>query len=126
MKERYTISVDSVKKMVEVKFGANVNFDLIEEILMKLKRYITEDYQIKFIGYINRECNYLRAFMLALSLFGHEERVIFENKARYSKAERRKCRAIVKDLKRQGYSARQISEKLNIPLKTVYRWIAEP
>lgn len=126
MEERYTVSVDSAKKMVEVRFGANINFDLIEEILMSLKRYIAEDYQVKFIGYINRECNYLRAFMLALSLFGHEGRVVFENRARYSKAERRKCKVFVKDLRRQGYSARQISEKLNIPLKTVYRWLAEP
>ena len=61
--------------------------------------------------------------MLALSLFGNENRVIFENKARYSKAERRKSRVMMRKLRKRGYSAKQISEELGIPLKTIYRWL---
>lgn len=125
MVSKYSVSVDSSRKVVEVRFASTANFDLVEEILKGLKQYIAEDYQIKFIGYINRECHYLRAFMLALSLFGHENRIVFENKARYSKSDRRKCKVLVKELRMKGYSAKQISENLNIPLKTIYRWLSE-
>lgn len=63
--------------------------------------------------------------MLVLSLFGNENRIILENKARYSRAERKKSKALVKELRSRGCSVKQIAEILNIPLKTIYRWLAE-
>lgn len=122
---KYSVLVDSERRVVEVRFDTRMNFDTVEKALMELKRYVAEDYKVKLVGYINRDCHYLRAFMLALSLFGHENQIIFENKARYSKAERRKSKTLVKELRRQGYTAKQISERLNIPLKTIYRWLSE-
>lgn len=125
VKEKYSVVIKPEVKLVEVSFSSPINFDLMEETLSQLKRYIAENYRVKIIGYMSKSCHYIRAFMLALSLFGNEGRVIFENKARYSKAERRKSKALVKELKSKGYSTRKISEDLNIPLKTIYRWLAE-
>jgi len=121
----YSITVKPESRVVEVRFASSANFNSIEEALMNLRGYISGDYQVRIVGYINTRCNYLRAFMLALSLFGNGDRIVFENKARYSKAERKRSKALVKDLRSKGYSVKQISENLNIPLKTVYRWLAE-
>lgn len=121
----YSIEVRSESKMVEVKFGSTISFDMIEEVLNQLRNYIAEDYRIKLIGYLNREYNYLRAFMLALSLFGNEGRVIFENKAKFNKAERRLRKKRMLELRSKGYNAKQISEELDVPLKTIYRWLKE-
>lgn len=123
--ERYSITVKPESQLVEIRFSSSMNFDLMERALSQMKKYIAENYQIKVISYTNRDCNYIRAFMLALSLFGNENRIIFENRARYSRAERRKSRALVKELRSKGYSPKQIAENLNIPLKTIYRWLAE-
>ncbi|MEM2464514.1 MAG: helix-turn-helix domain-containing protein [Candidatus Bathyarchaeia archaeon] len=123
MENKYSLSINSAKRIVEVRLTSTVNLNLIEEILKELKQYIAEDYQIRLVGYI-RKCNYLRAFTLALSLFGHDDRIVFENKARYSKAERKEYRKVVMDLRRRGYSVKEISECLSIPLKTIYRWLA--
>ncbi|MGC8998438.1 MAG: helix-turn-helix domain-containing protein [Candidatus Bathyarchaeia archaeon] len=125
MSRRYSIEVKSESKMVEVEFGPSISFDMVEEALNQLRKYVAEDYRIKLIGYINREYNYLKAFMLALSLFGKEDRVIFENKARFNKAERRLKKRQMQELKSKGYSAKQISENLGVPLKTIYRWLKE-
>jgi hypothetical protein len=122
----YSIEVKSESRMVEVKFASAVSFYMIEEVLNQLREYIAENYRIKLVGYINRESNYLRAFMLALSLFGNENRIIFENKARFRRAERKLRRRQMLELKSKGYTAKQISEELNIPLKTVYRWLKAP
>ncbi|MEM2027484.1 MAG: HAD family hydrolase [Candidatus Bathyarchaeia archaeon] len=125
VKEKYSVIVKPEDKLVEVRFSSPINFDLMEETLSQLKDYIAKNYRVKIISYVNRSCNYVRAFMLALSLFGNEDRIIFENKARYSKVERKKSKMLVKELKSRGYSAKEISESLNIPLKTIYRWMAE-
>ncbi len=122
-KRRYVVEVKPEERLVEVRFTSSMNFNLVEHVLNQMRAYIAKDFQIKLIGYMNRECNYLRAFTLALSLFGNEGRVIFENKSRYSKAERRKSRILMRKLREKGYSAKQISEELGIPLKTIYRWI---
>lgn len=124
-KEKYSVVVKPESRLVEIRFSSPMSFDLMEETLSQIKQYIAEDYRVRIIGYMSRDCNYVRAFMLALSLFGNEDRVTFENKARYSKAERRRSKALVKDLKSKGYSAKKIAEDLNIPLKTIYRWLAE-
>ncbi len=125
MNRKYSIKVISESKIVEVEFGLFISLDLIEEVLNQLRKYIAEDYQIKLIGYISREYNYIKAFTLALSLFGKEDRIIFENKAKFSKAERRSKKRQMQELKRIGYNAKQISEELGIPLKTIYRWLKE-
>lgn len=122
-KRRYVVEVKPEERLVEVRFTSSMNFNLVEHVLNQMRAYIAKDFQIRLIGYMNRECNYLRAFTLALSLFGNEGRVIFENKSRYSKAERRKSRILMRKLREKGYSAKQISEELGIPLKTIYRWI---
>jgi len=121
----YTIEVKSENRTVEVTFASAITLDMLEEALSQLKTFITENYQVKIIGYINREYNYLRAFMLALSLFGNEKRVIFENKAKFRRVERKLMKKQTQELRNKGYTAKQISEKLNIPLKTIYRWLKE-
>jgi len=121
----YTIEVKSESKTVEITFASTITLDLLEEALNQLKTFITENYQIKIVGYINREYNYLRAFMLALSLFGNEKRVTFENKAKFRRAERKLMKKQMQELRDKGYNAKQILEKLNIPLKTIYRWLRE-
>ncbi|MEM1581949.1 MAG: helix-turn-helix domain-containing protein [Candidatus Bathyarchaeia archaeon] len=120
---KYSIMVMPEVKLVEVRFTSSVNFSLMENVMSQLRDYIAENYRIKLVGYINKECNYIRAFMLALSLFGDKNRVILENRARYNKSERRKRRMQVRELRDRGYSVKQISEELNVPLKTVYRWL---
>jgi hypothetical protein len=125
MNIRYAIEVKSESKIVKVEFGPSISFDMIEEVLNQLRKYIAEDYRIKLIGYINREYNYLKAFTLALSLFGKEDRVIFENKAKFNKAERRLKKRQIQELRSMGYNAKQISEELSVPLKTIYRWLKE-
>ncbi|MEM3553241.1 MAG: hypothetical protein QXE15_06405, partial [Candidatus Bathyarchaeia archaeon] len=77
--KKYSIEVNSEAKIIEVKFASAINFDMVEETLNQLKNYIAENYSIKLIGYINKDYNYIKAFMLALSLFGNEKRIIFEN-----------------------------------------------
>lgn len=123
--DRYEIEVKPESTLVEVRFASSPSFSLIEKVLVQLRDYIAEGYQVKLFGYINKECNYLRAFMLALSLFGNEGKISFINKSRFSKAERRKSRILMQDLRRRGYSAKQISEELGIPLKTTYRWLSK-
>ncbi|MCQ5337089.1 MAG: helix-turn-helix domain-containing protein [Candidatus Methanomethylicia archaeon] len=125
MDKKYSIRVISESKIVEVDFGSFVSLDLIEEILNQLREYIAEGYQIKLIGYISREYNYIKAFTLALSLFGKEDRIIFENKAKFSKAERKLKKEQMQELRRRGYNAKKISEELGVPLKTIYRWLKE-
>ncbi|MBS7651530.1 MAG: helix-turn-helix domain-containing protein [Candidatus Bathyarchaeia archaeon] len=122
---RYEIEVKPESTLVEVRFASSPSFTLIEQVLGQLRNYIADGYQIKLFGYINKDCNYLRAFMLALSLFGKEDRISFINKAKFSKAERRRSKILMQDLRRRGYSAKQISEELGIPLKTAYRWISK-
>lgn len=122
---RYSVEVKSQSKMVEVKFASSITLDMLEDALNQLHKYVAENYRIKVVGYINRKYNYLRAFMLALSLFGNEDRIIFENKAKIRRAERRLMREQTLELRNKGYKAKQISEVLNIPLKTVYRWLKE-
>ncbi|MEM3672879.1 MAG: helix-turn-helix domain-containing protein [Candidatus Bathyarchaeia archaeon] len=121
----YSIEIKSESKTVEVNFTSAISFDMVEEALNQLRKYIAEDYRIKLIGYINREYNYLRAFMLALSLFGNESRVIFVNKARFNRAERRLKKRQMQELRSKGYNVKQISEELGVPLKTIYRWLME-
>ncbi len=123
-RQKYTLNIRHEHKVVEVIFGSSsMSFKHIKPILSQLKSYIIEGYQIKFKGYLTRESSELRAFMFALSLFGFENRIVFENKSRYSKADRRRKRKLAYELRNKGYSVREISEELNVPLKTVYRWL---
>ncbi len=126
MRERqYTVEVKPEIKVVEVNFISSVNFSLIEDALNSLRNYIAEDYKIKLIGYINKESNYLRAFMLALSLFDKQDRIIIKNKARFSRSDRRKRMRKARELRKKGYSVKQIANDLDVPLKTVYRWLSK-
>jgi hypothetical protein len=123
--KEYSIEVIPENKIIEVKFASAISFDKLEEAINQLRSYIAENYCIKLIGYINKEFNYLKAFMLALSLFGNENRIIFENKAKFRRAERKIKRRQMQELKSKGYNAKQISEELDVPLKTIYRWFKE-
>ncbi|MCS7385990.1 MAG: helix-turn-helix domain-containing protein [archaeon GB-1867-005] len=125
-RQYYTVDVKPESKVVIVTFsGSSMNFKTIQSALIQLKSYIIEGYQIKLRGYMTRKSSSLKAFMFALSLVGQENRIIFENKARYSKAERRRKRVKARELRRKGFTAKQISRELKIPLKTVYRWLKE-
>jgi hypothetical protein len=125
MNRSYSVEVNSESKVVEVELRTPISLDIVEEVLNQLRKYIAEDYRIKVIGYITREYNYLKAFTLALSLFGKEDRVIFENKARFNRAERRLKKKQMQELRSKGYNAKQMSEALGVPLKTIYRWLKE-
>jgi hypothetical protein len=125
MNRSYSVEVKPESKMVEVNLRAPISLDIVEEVLNQLRKYIAEDYHIKIIGYITREYNYLKAFTLALSLFGKEDRVIFENRARFNRAERRLKKKQMQELRSKGYNAKQMSEALGVPLKTIYRWLKE-
>lgn len=121
----YSIEVKEEAKLVEVTFASNLNYTLMEEALSELREFVKHGYRIKLISYLDRESNYIRAFKLALSLLGKEDIVVLENKARFSRADRRKSRSIMRELRRQGQSAREISRQLNVPLKTIYRWLSQ-
>jgi hypothetical protein len=125
MNRSYSVEVDSESKVVEVELRTPISLDIVEEVLNQLRKYIAEDYRIKVIGYITREYNYLKAFTLALSLFGKEDHVVFENKARFNRAERRLKKKQLQELRSKGYNAKQMSEALGVPLKTIYRWLKE-
>jgi hypothetical protein len=125
MNRSYSVEVNSESKVVEVELRTPISLDIVEEVLNQLRKYIAEDYRIKVIGYIAREYNYLKAFTLALSLFGKEDRVVFENKARFNRAERRLKKKQMQELRSKGYNAKQMSEALGVPLKTIYRWLKE-
>ena len=121
---QYSIDIKHEAKIVEITFqGSSVKFDQVAHALDQLREYIANDYCIKLRGYWNRKCNSLKAFMFALGLFGHSDRIILESKSKYSKAERRKMREQAGKMRREGYTVKQISDQLNVPLKTVYRWL---
>ncbi|MEM3507382.1 MAG: helix-turn-helix domain-containing protein [Candidatus Bathyarchaeia archaeon] len=122
---KYSIEVNTENKIVEVKFVSAISFDIVEDVLNQLRDYVVKNYQIKIMGYISRDYNYIRAFKLALSLFGNQDRIIFENKAKFSKAERKLRKKQMQELRNKGYNAKQISKELNVPLKTIYRWLNE-
>ncbi len=125
-KQKYTVNIKHENKVVEVILsGSSMSFKHIKPVLNQLRNYIIEGYQIKFKGYLTRESSELKAFMFALSLFGFEDRIIFENKSRYSKADRRRKKAIAIKLRRKGLSVKEISNELDIPIKTIYRWLKE-
>jgi len=122
--KKYSIDIKHEAKTVEITFeGSSVKFNQVAHALNQLKEYIENDYCIKLRGYWSRKCNSLKAFMFALNLFGHDDQIILENKSRYSKAERRKKRRLAGKLRRKGYTVKQISNELKVPLKTVYRWL---
>lgn len=121
----YTVEVKPELKIVEVNFISSISFSLMEDALNSLRDYIAKDYKIKIIGYLNRESNYLKAFMLALSLFDKQDKIIIKNKARFSRSDRRKHMRRAMELKRKGYSVKQIANDLNVPLKTIYRWLSK-
>jgi hypothetical protein len=121
----YSIEVKSQTKVVKVTFTSVITLDMVEDVLNQLREYVAENYQIKMLGYVNTETNYLRAFTLALSLFGKEDRVVFEDKAKFRRAQRRLMREKIQELKDKGYSVKQMAEESNIPLKTIYRWLRE-
>lgn len=123
--KEYSIEVKPQSKTIEVTFASAVTFDMVEDVLNQVRGYVAENYQIRIMGYVNMESNYLKAFMLGLSLFGNEDRIVFENKAKFRRAERRLIREQVQELRDKGYSAKEMSEKSNIPLKTIYRWLRE-
>ena len=120
----YDVEINEKDKVVTVTFhNSNMTFKVIKSALIQLKSYIERDYQIKIIGYISKESSNLTAFKFALSLFGHENRIIIENKSRYHKFERRKLMERARELRDKGLTVKEISNELKVPIKTVYRWI---
>ena len=120
----YSIDVKHSEKLVEILFTTtSVPFSSVREALLEVKEYIAKGYRVRVRGYLYRESRMLQAFTFALSLVGMEDIIIFENKSRYSKAERRVLREKARSMRRRGMSVKQISEELRVPLKTVYRWV---
>lgn len=120
----YDIDVNHGEKLVEILFTTtSVPFNSVKEALLEVKEYISKGYRVRVRGYLYRESRALQAFTFALSLVGMEDVIVFENKSRYSKAERRVLRERARSMRRRGMSVRQISEELGVPLKTVYRWV---
>lgn len=122
--KRYSINILNESKLVEIDFlGTSVPFDSLQEALTEVRDYISKGYRIKIKGYFIHESKTLKAFLFALSLVGYEKIIVFENKSRYSKSVRRELRRRAIELKKMGWTPKQISEELNIPVKTVYRWL---
>jgi len=120
----YDVEINEKDKVVTVTFhNSNMTFKVIKSALIQLKSYIERNYQIKIIGYISKESSNLTAFKFALSLFGHENRIIIENKSKYHKFERRKLMERARELRDKGLTVKEISNELKVPIKTVYRWI---
>ncbi len=125
-RKNYSIDVKHGDKLVEILFtSTSVPFSSVKEALLEVKEYIAMGYRVKVKGYLYRESRALQAFTFALSLVGMEDVIVFENRARYSKAERRALRERARDMRRRGVSVKRISEELGVPLKTVYRWVKE-
>lgn len=123
-RRRYTVKIRDDVKVVDIVFNSTVmNFNVIKPALKELKQFIAKGYKIKLKGYMGKRSRSIEAFQFALSLLGKDDCIVFINKSRYSKAERRKMKIRALELRMKGFSAKQISKELNIPLKTVYRWI---
>jgi len=123
-KKNYTVKIRNDLKVVDVIFNSTtMNFNIIKPALKELKEFIVKGYKIKLRGYINKKSRSLEAFQFALSLLNKEDCIVFINRSKYSKAERRKMKVKALNLKMKGFSVKQISKELNIPLKTVYRWV---
>lgn len=127
MSERgYSIDVRHSGRLVEILFTTtSVPFSSVKEALLEVREYIAKGYRVRVKGYLYRESKALQAFTFALSLVGMEHVIVFENKSRYSKAERRVLREKARRMRRRGMSVKQISKELGVPLKTVYRWVRD-
>ncbi len=117
------INIIEKERLIEVDVNGSISFKKIKPILCDLKHYVDRGYRIKIRGYIVRNTVALDAFKYALYLVGCSDIITFENKSKYNKAFRRKARLKAIELKKKGYSIKEISKELNIPMKTVYRWL---
>lgn len=122
----YKVNRLDERREVEVLFeGSTVTFKQVKEALMEVKPLFDEGYKVRIRGYLSRRSEALEALMFAIDFLGFSGRVVFEERARYHKAERRALRERVVELSRRGVSVREIASEVNVPLKTVYRWLKE-
>lgn len=125
-RERYRVNVDREEGVVDLLFeGASVTFEQVRAALDEIRAHFARGYKVKIRGYLARKSEALEAFMYAVEFLGQGDRIVFEERARYSRAERRAKRTRALELRRQGRGAREISEEVGVPLKTVYRWLRE-
>lgn len=125
-KRKYRVSVNAKEGVVEVLFeGATVSFEQVKAALTEVRGHFAKGYKIKMKGYLAKKSEALKAFMFAIDLLGQSERIVFEEKARYSKAERRARRKRAVELRSRGLSVKEISAEVGVPIKTVYRWLSE-
>ncbi len=127
MSERmYNISVKHGDKTVEILFtGTSTPFSSIKKALLEVREYIKTGYKVRVRGYMYKESKVLQAFIFALDLVGMEDVIVFENKSRYSKSQRKLLKRKAISLRRSGMTVKEISRELHVPLKTVYRWVKE-
>jgi len=124
--EIYNINIRHEDKTVEILFtGTSTPFSSVKKALLEVREYIKTGYKVKVKGYMYKESKVLQAFIFALDLVGMEDVIVFENKSRYSKSQRKLLKRKAIDLMRSGMTVKEISRELHVPLKTVYRWVKE-
>jgi len=120
----YEVKVKEEKKVIEITvISTNPSFRHIRDALTEVKPYISKGFRVVVRGYFNKRNRVLEAFLFALSLVGKGEVIVFKNKARYARKERKELRNKARELRTKGYTIKQISRELKIPLKTIYRWV---
>ncbi|MCS7373651.1 MAG: helix-turn-helix domain-containing protein [archaeon GB-1845-036] len=125
-RREYVIKLVPEERRVDVIFtGSYMNFRNVKLALLEIKEYIGKGYRVKLKGYSHRHSSDLDAFFFALKIVGYEDKIVFEEKARYSRSKRKAMMNRAIDLWERGIPVKRISEELNIPLKTVYRWISK-
>ncbi|RLF16241.1 MAG: hypothetical protein DRJ97_01410 [Thermoprotei archaeon] len=122
----YRVNRRDEEKEVELYFeGATVTFEQVKEALSEVKEFFDEGYRVRIKGYLSRRSEALEAFMFAVEFLGFKERLMFEERARYHKAERRTLKGRVVELSRRGLTVKEIASEVKVPLKTIYRWLKE-
>ncbi len=122
------VKVDDRGKEVKISLTRGVlTFPMVKRALTSVKGYLDRGYHVTISGYsANKELSReIKAFMFALEILGQKEKIVFVEKARFRRAERRKLKADVKALYSQGRKVKELAQQFKIPEKTIYRWIKE-
>jgi len=120
------VTVNHKQKKVNISFQKGIlTFPKVREALVETKKYLDKGYQIVVEGYFSGKdySREVKTFLFALEVLGQEKRILFLNRAKYRKAERRKLRIKAEKLYVKGKKVKEIAQKFGIPEKTVYRWL---
>ena len=126
IKTAYKIDRREEDKVVEISLrGSSLTFEQVRGALLEVKELFDKGYKVKIKGYLSRKSEAIEAFMFAVNFLGYNERVVFEEKAKYRKKDRKVLRKKAVELSKKGLSVKDIIAEINVPMKTVYRWLKE-